>query len=198
MDGRVRGRLLAAGSALTLAVGAVHLGVAAVQYAALSFDAFWFAGSRLAVVLIGALTLLARTAPAHAGVRWAARSSPASRQAFHLGPTERARQLQFRQVCDAPSAVHGEMVSNNALAGAATSKLASCPNGSAPPRSSGLRRWNSYVPTAARRGRRWRPMIAWIARGICWIIPRRLSPDNTVSLDRRPAPGSGRASGRTA
>lgn len=50
---------------------ALHIGVAGVQYDTLSFDALWFAGSGLAVVLIGVLTLLARSAPAPAGMRWA-------------------------------------------------------------------------------------------------------------------------------
>lgn len=66
------GRLLGAAGGLTVAVGLLHLGVALAQYDALSFDALWFAGSGLAVVLIGVLTLLARSAPADPAPRAAA------------------------------------------------------------------------------------------------------------------------------
>ena len=72
MAGRVARHLLGIAGWLTVAVGVLHLGVAVVQYDTLSFDALWFAGSGLAVVLIGVLTLLARTAPAHPAVRRAA------------------------------------------------------------------------------------------------------------------------------
>jgi hypothetical protein len=64
--------MLAVAGSLTVAVGALHLGVAIAQYGALSLDALWFAGSGLAVVLIGVLSLLARSAPGHAAMRWAA------------------------------------------------------------------------------------------------------------------------------
>lgn len=57
---------------MTVAVGTLHLGVAGTQYDVLSFDALWFVGSGVAVVLIGVLTLLARPAPAPASARWAA------------------------------------------------------------------------------------------------------------------------------
>lgn len=57
---------------LTVAVGLVHLGVAGTQLGALSLDALWFAGSGLAVILIGVLSLLARLAAAPRVVRWAA------------------------------------------------------------------------------------------------------------------------------
>lgn len=50
----------------------LHLGVAGAQYDTLSFDALWFAGSGLAIVLIGTLSLLARSASAPTGARWAA------------------------------------------------------------------------------------------------------------------------------
>ena len=59
MPDRRAGRLLRVAGGLTVGVGALHLGVAMVQYDALSFDALWFAGSGLAVVLIGVLTWLA-------------------------------------------------------------------------------------------------------------------------------------------
>lgn len=66
---RLAGRVLGVAGWLTVAVGTLHLGVAAMQYDALSLDALWFAGSGLAVVLIGALTLLARATRGHAAVR---------------------------------------------------------------------------------------------------------------------------------
>jgi hypothetical protein len=69
---RLARRLLGVAGWLTVAVGAVHLGVATVQYHGLSFDALWFAGSGLAVVLIGALTLLSGTPSASPAVRWTA------------------------------------------------------------------------------------------------------------------------------
>ncbi len=65
-------RLLGVAGWLTVTVGVLHLGVALVQYDTLSLDALWFAGSGLAVVLIGMFTLLARPPLASAGVRWAA------------------------------------------------------------------------------------------------------------------------------
>lgn len=67
--GRVARALLGVGGGLTAAVGMLHLAVGAVQYDTLSFDALWFAGSGLAVVLIGVLTLLMRSAPASSGLR---------------------------------------------------------------------------------------------------------------------------------
>ena len=65
-------RILSIAGWLTVVVGVLHLGVAAVEYDMLSFDALWFAGSGLAVVLVGVLSLLARAAPAPASTRWAA------------------------------------------------------------------------------------------------------------------------------
>lgn len=78
------GRLLGIARWLTVAVGVLHLGVAGTQYDALSFDALWFAGSGLAVVLIGVLSLLARSASASAGVRWAAVGANAAGLALAL------------------------------------------------------------------------------------------------------------------
>jgi cytochrome b561 len=46
-----------------VAVGAVHTALAVAMFRRPSLDALWFAGSGLAVVLIGALTLVARRAP---------------------------------------------------------------------------------------------------------------------------------------
>lgn len=65
-------RILCVAGWLTVAVGGLHLAVAVVQFDALSLDALWFAGSGLAVVLIGVLTLLARSAATPAAVRRAA------------------------------------------------------------------------------------------------------------------------------
>jgi len=54
---------------MTVAVGAVHVALTARDFDLDSLDALWFAGSGLAVMLIGALTLLADQA---AAVRWTA------------------------------------------------------------------------------------------------------------------------------
>lgn len=54
---------------LTVAVGAVHVALTLQGFDHLSFEALWFAGSGLAVILIGAFTLLADAATT---VRWAA------------------------------------------------------------------------------------------------------------------------------
>ncbi len=54
----LRGLARAAG-ALTVVVGFVHVGVGVAEYSWPSFDALWFHGSGMAVMLIGALTLLA-------------------------------------------------------------------------------------------------------------------------------------------
>lgn len=70
--GHIANRLLAVAGGLTVAVGVLHLGVAVVQFRALTLDALWFAGSGLAVVLIGVLSLLARSTPGHAATRCAA------------------------------------------------------------------------------------------------------------------------------
>lgn len=71
MPSHLAGRLLGVAGGLTVAVGTLHFGVAAVPYDALSFDTLWFAGSGLAVVAIGVLTLLAAR-PTGSAVRWAA------------------------------------------------------------------------------------------------------------------------------
>jgi hypothetical protein len=62
-------RILNIAGWLTVVVGVLHLGVAAAEYDTLSFDALWFAGSGLAVVLIGVLSLLARAPCAPASTR---------------------------------------------------------------------------------------------------------------------------------
>jgi hypothetical protein len=54
---------------LTVAVGAVHVALTGRDFDLHSLHALWFAGSGLAVMLIGALTLLADQA---AAVRWTA------------------------------------------------------------------------------------------------------------------------------
>jgi hypothetical protein len=72
MAGRVADRLLTAAGSLTVAVGVLHLGVSVAQYDTPSLDALWFAGSGLAVVLIGVLSLLAGSAPEHTATRRAA------------------------------------------------------------------------------------------------------------------------------
>jgi hypothetical protein len=54
---------------LTVAIGAVHVALTGRDFDLHSLDALWFAGSGLAVMLIGALTLLADQATA---VRWTA------------------------------------------------------------------------------------------------------------------------------
>ena len=49
---------------LALALGAAHLGITAVGYRPLfRIEAVWFAGTGVAFILIGALTLFARNAP---------------------------------------------------------------------------------------------------------------------------------------
>ena len=55
---RLRQVARVAGS-LTLLVGVVHIGVGLREYAWPSFDALWFHGSGIALLLIGALTALA-------------------------------------------------------------------------------------------------------------------------------------------
>lgn len=74
----MRARLLTLAGWLTVAVGALHFGVAVAQYRTLSFDALWFAGSGLTVVLIGLLSLLARSSPAPRGLRGAAAGANAA------------------------------------------------------------------------------------------------------------------------
>lgn len=65
-------RALSVAGSLTAAVGLLHLVVAVASYDRLTLDALWFAGSGLAVVLIGVLTLLARGSKRGTAARWAA------------------------------------------------------------------------------------------------------------------------------
>ena len=58
---------------LAIAAGAAHLGITALAYRPLlRIDAVWFAGTGVALILIGVVTLLARNAPAGSMERWAA------------------------------------------------------------------------------------------------------------------------------
>jgi uncharacterized membrane protein YvlD (DUF360 family) len=58
---------------LTIAVGAMHLGITFLAYKPLfKLPALWFAGTGVAIILIGVVTLLARSAPAGSMERWAA------------------------------------------------------------------------------------------------------------------------------
>lgn len=52
------GQLARGAGALTVLTGVVHTGVGVAEYEWPSFDALWFHGSGIAVMLIGALTLL--------------------------------------------------------------------------------------------------------------------------------------------
>ena len=64
---------------LALAVGAVHFGIIAVGYRPIfRIEAVWFAGTGVAFILIGALTLFARNAPAGSMERWAAAAANAA------------------------------------------------------------------------------------------------------------------------
>ena len=54
---------------LTVVIGAVHIGVAEMEYDGFSFDALWFVGSGIAVILIGTLTCLASSARAWPALR---------------------------------------------------------------------------------------------------------------------------------
>ena len=64
MTRRLAVRLATAAGWLAVLIGLVHLAVTASAFDRPSLAALWFAGSGLAVVLIGALTLLSRGAPA--------------------------------------------------------------------------------------------------------------------------------------
>lgn len=58
---------------LTIAVGAMHLGITFFAYRPVfKLTALWFAGTGVAIMLIGVVTLLARSAPAGSMERWAA------------------------------------------------------------------------------------------------------------------------------
>lgn len=54
---------------LIVVIGVVHIGVAEMEYDGFSFDALWFVGSGLGVILIGALTCLASSARAWPALR---------------------------------------------------------------------------------------------------------------------------------
>jgi peptidoglycan/LPS O-acetylase OafA/YrhL len=54
---------------LTVVIGVIHIAVAEMEYDAFSFDALWFVGSGLGVILIGALTCLASSTRAWPALR---------------------------------------------------------------------------------------------------------------------------------
>jgi hypothetical protein len=64
---------------LAIAAGAMHLGITFLAYRPVfKLDALWFAGSGVAIILIGILTLFARNAPAGSMERWAAAAANAA------------------------------------------------------------------------------------------------------------------------
>jgi hypothetical protein len=64
---------------LTIAVGAMHLGITFLAYKPLfKLSALWFAGTGVAIVLIGIVTLLARSTPAGSIERSAAAAANAA------------------------------------------------------------------------------------------------------------------------
>jgi len=64
---------------LAIAAGAMHLGIMFFAYRPVfKLDALWFAGSGVAIILIGILTLFARNAPAGSMERWAAAAANAA------------------------------------------------------------------------------------------------------------------------
>jgi hypothetical protein len=64
---------------LAIAAGAMHLGITFLAYRPVfKLDALWFAGSGVALILIGILTLFARNAPAGSMERWAAAAANAA------------------------------------------------------------------------------------------------------------------------
>jgi hypothetical protein len=66
-------RALTIAGYLTIAVGALHLAITPFAYRpVLKLTAVWFAGTGVAIVLIGVITLFARKAPAGSMERWAA------------------------------------------------------------------------------------------------------------------------------
>jgi peptidoglycan/LPS O-acetylase OafA/YrhL len=66
-------RALTIAGYLTIAVGALHLAITPFAYRPFfKLTAVWFAGTGVAIVLIGVVTLLARNAPAGSMERWAA------------------------------------------------------------------------------------------------------------------------------
>ncbi len=66
-------RALTIAGFLTLAMGAMHLGITFLAYRPIfRLEALWFAGTGVAIMLIGAVMLLARHAPAGSMARWVA------------------------------------------------------------------------------------------------------------------------------
>jgi hypothetical protein len=66
-------RALTIAGFLTIAVGAMHLGITFLAYRPVfRLTALWFAGSGVAIVLIGVVTLFARNTPAGSIERWVA------------------------------------------------------------------------------------------------------------------------------
>jgi hypothetical protein len=64
---------------LAIAAGAMHLGITLLAYKPVfKLTALWFAGSGVAIILIGILTLFARNAPAGSMERWAAAAANAA------------------------------------------------------------------------------------------------------------------------
>ena len=72
-------RALTIAGFLTIAVGAMHLGITVLAYRPLlRLTALWFAGTGVAIMLIGVVTLLARNAPAGSAERWVAAAANAA------------------------------------------------------------------------------------------------------------------------
>ncbi|HJU68789.1 MAG TPA: hypothetical protein VJ650_11140 [Gemmatimonadaceae bacterium] len=72
-------RALTIAGFLTIAVGAAHLGLTVFAYRpVLKLTALWFAGTGVAIMLIGVVTLLARNAPAGSMERWMAAAANAA------------------------------------------------------------------------------------------------------------------------
>ncbi|HZO17708.1 MAG TPA: hypothetical protein VFB46_01900 [Gemmatimonadaceae bacterium] len=66
-------RALTLAGFLTIAVGAAHLGITVLAYRPVfRLTALWFAGTGVAIMLIGVVTLFARSAPAGSIERWIA------------------------------------------------------------------------------------------------------------------------------
>ena len=64
---------------LAIAAGAMHLGITFLAYKPVfKLTALWFAGSGVAIMLIGVVTLLARNMPAGSMERWAAAAANAA------------------------------------------------------------------------------------------------------------------------
>jgi hypothetical protein len=72
-------RALTIAGFLTMAVGAAHFGLTFFAYRPVfRVEALWFAGTGIAIVLIGVVTLLARNAPAGSAERWMAAAANAA------------------------------------------------------------------------------------------------------------------------